>query len=174
MEKALEFLRQELGMIKTGRATSALIENIIVEAYDTKMRLMELGTIAVPDPNQLVVTPFDQSVLKNIEKALSMDRGLGLMPVVDGGVVRIKVPVLTAERRQELVKLLHQKLEAGKIMIRQIRHEKLTSLKAAFENKEIHEDQKYGKEQDLQKITDDFTSRIEQMGKDKEQELLQI
>lgn len=174
MDRALELLRQEVGMIKTGRATPALIERIIVEAYQTKMPLVELATILAPSPSELLVVPFDYSILSNIEKALSMDRNLGLMPAVDGVQIRLKIPPLTEERRQELVKFLHQKLEAGRIMIRQVRADKMRHLRDDLKNKLLSEDEHFRAEGDLQKITDEFNGKIESLGKAKEAELLSI
>jgi ribosome recycling factor len=174
MEQALEFLIAELGTLKTGRATPALVERIMVEAYETRMPLVELATIAAPEPNQLVVTPFDQAVIKNIERSLGQDRDLNLSPRIDGHLIRIDIPPLTGERREEFVRLLSQKLEAGRVTIRQIRHDKMAELKRAFENKELNEDEKFRLEKDLQAVTDEMMNRIEAMGKKKEEELLAL
>lgn len=174
MSDVLAMLASELASFKAGRATPALVEKIMVEVYGTKMPLVELATISIPESNQLVVTPFDQTIIKNIEKALSMDRGLGLSPVVDGNAVRLKIPPLTEEKRKELVKVLHQKLEAARVMIRQVRAEKMAEIRRAFESKEIHEDQRRQMGEDLQKLTDEMTKKVEEMGKTKEQELMQI
>ncbi len=174
MEKALEFLRQDLLSLKVGRATPALIEQIQVEAYETKMPLVELATITSPEPSQLVVNPFDQTIIKNIEKALSLDRELGLSPVIDGEVIRITIPPLSEERRKELTKLLGQKLEAGRIAVRQIRQNKMQEIRQAFENKEISEDDKFLKEKELQEITDEFNQKISEIGHQKEKQLLTV
>ncbi len=174
MEKALEFLRQDLLSLKVGRATPALIEQIQVEAYETKMPLVELATITSPEPSQLVVNPFDQTIIKNIEKALSLDRELGLSPVIDGEVIRITIPPLSEERRKELTKLLGQKLEAGRIAVRQIRQNKMQEIRQAFENKEISEDDKFLKEKELQEITDEFNQKSSEIGHQKEKQLLTV
>lgn len=174
MTKALELLRQEIGALKTGRASPSLVEKIMVDAYETKMPLVELAMISAPESNQLVITPFDLNVIRNIEKALAMDRGLGLAPVVEGLVIRLKIPPLTEERRKEFVKLLGQKLEAGRIMIRQIRGEKMREIRDWGERKEINEDEQFRLEQDLQKITDEYNLKIEEIGKQKTSELMQI
>lgn len=174
MESVLAALRQDLLTIKTGRATPAMIEKITVEAYDTKMPLVELAMISVPDANQLVVSPFDQTILKNIEKALAVDRNLGLSPIVDGEVIRLKIPPLTEERRKEFVKVLGQKLEAGRIMIRQVRGEEQRRIRAMTRDKELNEDEAFRAEGDLQKITDDFNQKIEEVGKVKEAEILGV
>ncbi len=172
MEGALAALRQDIVTIKTGRATPALIEQIVVEAYGSKMPLVELATITVPDACQLLVAPFDQTVVKNIEKALAVDRNLGLSPSVDGNVIRLKIPPLTEERRKEFVKVLGQKLEAGKIMIRQIRGEEMRRVRTLAQSKELNEDEAFRAESDLQKITDEFNQKVEEIGKAKEAEIL--
>lgn len=174
MEQALEFLVAELGTLKTGRATPALVERIMVEVYETRMPLVELATIAAPEHNQLVLTPFDQAVIKNIERSLGQDRDLNLSPRIDGNLIRINIPPLTGERREEFVKLLSQKIEAGRVTLRQIRHDKMAELKRAFEDKEINEDEKFSLEKDLQALTDEMMNRIEAMGKKKEEELLTV
>ena len=129
MEKALEVLRQDLVSLKVGRATPDLVEQIQVEAYETKMPLVELATITSPEPNQLLITPFDQTIIRNIEKALALDRGLGLSPAVDGEVVRIVIPPISEERRKELTKLLGQKIESARIMIRLARQDKMQEMR---------------------------------------------
>jgi ribosome recycling factor len=174
MEKALDFLRQDLITLKVGRATPALIEQIQVEAYETRMPLVELATISSPEANQLVVTPFDQTIFKNIERALSLDRNLGLSPVADGEVIRITLPPLSEERRKELTKLLGQKLEAARIAIRQIRQGKMQEIRQAFENKEISEDEKFLREKKLQEITDEFNQKISDLGQQKEKQLMAV
>ncbi len=174
MIKALEFLRQDLVGLKVGRATPALIEQIQVEAYETKMPLVELATITSPEPNQLVVTPFDQTIIKNIEKALALDRELGLSPVIDEEVIRITIPPLNEERRKELVKLLGQKLEAARMAVRQIRQNKMQEIRQSFENKEISEDEKFRREKELQEITDEFNQKISEIGHQKEKQLLTV
>lgn len=174
MTKVISLLTDELVSLKTGRANPALVEKILVEAYETKMPLVELATISTSGANQLLITPFDQAILKDIERALSLDRDLGLAVMVDGNLVRVNLPSLTEERRQQLVKILGQKLEAARIMVRQVRHDIMADLKRAAEAKELNEDERFGQEGDLQKLTDEFVGKIEEMGKAKEMELLQV
>jgi len=171
MTRALTLLADELATIRTGRATPALVEKIMVEAYETRMPLMELATISAPEPDQLVITPFDQNVLKNIYQALSDRRELRLSPVIEENIIRIKIPPLTAERREELIKQLSQKLETGRIAIRQVRQNKRMELKRAFEEGQMTEDEKFKLEKELQELTDEFMAKIEAMGKQKETEL---
>ncbi len=175
MQKAFEIVRQDLLSVRTGRATPALIENISVMVYGgtQKLRIMELGTIFVSDPRTLTVTPFDPSITQEIQKGI-LEANIGLTPVVDDEVIRISIPTLSEERRQEYIKLAKQKLEAGKIMIRQVRHEMINDLKRAFEAKEISEDDLRRYEKELQEITDRFISEIDELGRKKEEELLQI
>jgi len=174
MTKALELLVNELATLKTGRASPGMVEKIMVEVYETRMPLEELTTISTPSPNQLLINPFDQTIIKNIERALAMERNLGLSVIVDEGVIRVNIPPLTEERRQEFIKILNQKLEAGKIMVRQLRHDKMAESKRNFEAKQLNEDEKFRQEQDLQKLTDEFIQKIEEIGKAKEAELLAI
>lgn len=174
MEKALEMLRQELLTLKIGRATPALVEQIQVDAYETRMPLVELATITSPEPNQLLISPFDKTIIKNIEKSLALDRDLKLSPIVDGDVIRITIPPLSEERRKELTKLLGQKLEAARIAIRNIRQGKMQEIRQAFENKEISEDDKFRREKELQDITDEFNKKIAEIGQEKEQQLMTI
>jgi ribosome recycling factor len=174
MDKALAVLADEIGTIKTGRATPSLIEKIIIDTYGTKMPLMESATISAPEPSLLLVTPFDKSIIRDIEKSLSMDRNLGLSVAVDSNSIRLNIPPLTEERRLEFVKLLGQKIEAGRIMIRQIRGEKMRRIKEAGQRKELNEDEVFKGEQEIQKMTDEFNQKIDQMKVSKEAELLRV
>jgi len=174
MEKVLQMLGDDLRTLRAGAANPVMIEKIQVEAYETRMSLIELATISSPDPNTLLVTPFDPSIIKNIAAAIAEHKELGLFPSVEGNVIRLRVPPLSEERRLELVKLLGQKLEAARIMIRQIRGEKLREIRAAAVEKQITEDEEFRATQELQKITDEYNQKIEEAGKAKEQELLTI
>ncbi len=174
MDKALEVLSNELSSLRTGQANPSLIEQIMVEAYETHMPLLELATITTEGPDQLLVTPFDQSIIKNIERALTMERNLGLSIQSEENVIRVKIPPLSEERRKEFAKILHQKLEAGRVMIRQVRHEAMGSIEQDFTAKELGEDEKFRFQQDLQKLTDEFNEKIEETGKKKENELMMI
>lgn len=174
MEKVLQLFSDDLLTLKAGRATPALVEKVMVEAYETKMPLVELATISAPDPNTLLVTPFDQTIIRNIEKALAMDRDLGLSPSVDGNLIRIKIAPLTEETRKDLVKLLGKKLEAARVMIRQVRGEQMREIREAGQNKEINEDEVFRQENDLQKLTDEYNEKIEALSKSKEEQLLSV
>lgn len=175
MQKALEVLRGDLGTVRTGRATPALLENIVVSCYggSQKLKIMELCTITAQDPQNLLLIPFDSSIVEEIRKGI-LTSGLSLNPIIDGSIIRINIPPLTEERRQEMVKLVKQKVEGGRIMIRQIRHEEMSHLKKKFEGDEIGEDEKIHNEKELQDLTDKMIGEIETLGEEKENELLQI
>lgn len=175
MEKAVEVVRSEVSSIRTGRATSALVENIVCSVYGGTQRLkvVELGTIATPDPATITITPWDVSIIGEIKQGIEA-ANVGLTPIVDGSLIRISVPSLSAERRQEYVKLLHRHLENGRVMVRQVRHDKMVDIKRAAEAKELSEDERFRMEEELQKITDEFVEKIEEMGKRKEGELLLV
>ncbi len=171
MRKALEVLHSDIATIRTGKAAPSLVENISVSVYNgtTKLRVMELATISASDPQSLVLTPFDASIIEEIRKGI-MESGAGLNPSSDGQVLRISIPPLSEERRQELIHLMHQKLESGHIMIRQIRHEALNDLKKG----DLPEDENSRLEKEIQKATDEFIVEIDALGRKKEEELLQI
>ncbi|MBM3209645.1 ribosome recycling factor [Candidatus Shapirobacteria bacterium] len=172
MEKALGVLAGELAVIRTGRATPALVENIRCSVYQGKenLRVVELANISAPDTQTLVITPWDPTIIEEIAKGIA-SAGLNLNPVADGQLIRISLPPLTTERREEMVHLLHRQLENGRVMIRQVRHEFLSDLKKAFEAKEIDEDSKFGAEKKVQEMTDEFVGRIDELGKVKEEEI---
>lgn len=175
MQKAVEFTRGDVATIRTGRANPALVENIYINAYGgtTRLRVMELGTINVPDAHMIVITPFDQSIAGDIRRDLEA-ANLGVTPVLDNGLIRLTFPPLTSERRLEYVKMLHVKLEDGRVKIRQIRHEKMSELKRLFEEGTLPEDDRFGLEKELQDQTDKMMQEIEDLGKKKEAELMTV
>ncbi|MDP1743210.1 MAG: ribosome recycling factor [Candidatus Amesbacteria bacterium] len=175
MQKTLEFVRGDIASIRTGRATSALVENIIIKAYggSTQMRVLEMAGISTPDPQSLLITPYDSGTIGEIRRDIEA-ANIGLTPVIDNGVIRIAVPSLTSERRLEYVKMLHKKLEDGRVKIRQERHEKMTEFKRMAEAKELNEDDRFTAEAELQKLTDKMMLEIENIGKNKEEELMRV
>ncbi|MEX2007421.1 MAG: ribosome recycling factor [Candidatus Levyibacteriota bacterium] len=175
MQKVLDMLRSDLATVRTGRAAPSLVENIVISAYggSARLKVMELATISATDPHTLAVTPFDGSIIGEIQKGI-VDSGSGLNPVIDGQLIRIAIPMLSEERRQELIKLMKQKLENGKIMVRQARHEAMEEVKKQYNDKTIGEDDMSRLEKEIQKVTDDTISQIDEMGKRKEEELMQI
>lgn len=175
MKKAVEVTIQDLSTIRSGRATPALVENIIVNAYGgtAKMKVMELATITTMDSKTIVIQPYDPSVINDIEKGLQ-EANTGLTPIVDGEVIRITLPSLTEERRKEFIKLSHTKVEAGKIMVRQIRQDMLHDVKKEVDEKTLNEDQKKLVEKQIQDITDKMMVELDVIKQKKEEELLQI
>lgn len=171
MAKALEVLQGDVATVRTGKATPALIENVVISVYGgtAKMRILELATINVSDPHTLTLSPFDPSIIGEIQKGIQ-DANVGLSPSVNSDVIRISIPPLSAERRQELIKMMHQKLENGRISLRQIRHDAMNDIKKG----EASEDVVSRLEKEVQKLTDEMSSEIENIGKKKEDELLQI
>ncbi|MBI5045231.1 MAG: ribosome recycling factor [Candidatus Levybacteria bacterium] len=175
IEKILDLIKTDISTIRTGRATPSLVENIAIVTYggSTKLRVMELATIAANDPQSLVITPFDQTTREDIRKGI-MEAGSGLNPVDDGNVLRINIPPLSTERREELIKMMHHKLENGKVMVRQARHEAMDEVKKRVDDEGLSEDEKARLEKEVQKIVDDTIATIDSMGKQKEEELLAI
>lgn len=172
MQVALDAVRQDAGTIRTGRATPALVENVIIDAYggQQKLRVMELATITAPDPQSIVISPWDKSIIGDIKKGIEQ-ANIGLTPVVAGEVIRINIPPLTTEDRENYIKLLHQKLENGRVIVRQIRQEGMHEIRDKFEKKEISEDEKILQERRLQEITDESIEKIGEVGEGKEREL---
>ncbi|OGH48071.1 MAG: ribosome recycling factor [Candidatus Levybacteria bacterium RIFCSPLOWO2_01_FULL_39_10] len=171
MRKAVEVLRSDIATIRTGKAAPSLVENIQVSVYNgtVKLRVMEVATVVAQDPQTLVLTPFDQSIIEEIRRGI-MEGGAGLNPASDGQVIRITIPPLSEERRQELIHMMHQKLENGHIMIRQVRHEAMADIK----KENLSEDESKRLEKEVQKATDEFIAEIDALGKKKEEELMQI
>lgn len=175
MQKAIDHFKGEIASIRTGRAVPALIENIVCAAYGgtQKLTVKELGTITTSDPQTLVVQPWDQSVIGEIRQGILV-ANVGLTPVIDNTIIRISVPALTTERRLEYVKLLKQKMEEARVSVRNVRQDKMREIKAAFEEKNISEDDKFKGEEELQKITDGFIGNIEEIAEKKEQEITTV
>lgn len=175
MQKVLDMLKTDLSTVRTGRATPSLVEHIVINAYGGTQRLkvMELATINASDPQTLVLTPFDPSITLEIQKSI-LEANVGLNPVIDSTIIRISIPPLSEERRRDLTHLMRQKLENGRIMVRQVRHEAMTSVKKDYNDKAISEDQMVHSEREIQRTTDEIIAEIDTMGKKKEEELLQI
>jgi len=175
MQGVVDLVASDIAGIRTGRATPALVENIVVPAYGGTQRLkvVELAGISAPDPSQIIISPWDKSIIGDIRKGIEA-ANVGMSPSIDGEVIRIVIPPLTTEDREKYVKLLSQKLEAGRVMIRQVRGDEMHTIKKKFEAKEMTEDEKFGSEKRLHEITDEFIAKIEEMGEKKKQELLQI
>jgi len=173
MEDALEALRREFSTVRTGKATPALLDTVRVDAYGSKMPLNQVATLAAPEPAMLVVTPFDKTVLGDIERAIQQ-ADLGLNPSNDGSIIRIPIPPLNEERRKEFVKLLHKMAEEGRISVRHARHKANDDVKGQLKEHEVGEDEGHKLLDEIQKLTDRFTARIEEMLEHKQKEVMEI
>jgi ribosome recycling factor len=170
-DAVLDFYKTDIASIRTGRATPALVEDIVVDTYGQKMRIKELATITAPEPRSLLIQPWDKGVVSGIEGAIRKSE-LGLNPVVDGQTIRLSIPSLTEERRKEFIKLLKQKTEESRVKIRRIREEIWHKVQTMERDHEINEDDKFKARDDLQKLVDDYNKKIEELEKRKEQELM--
>ena len=173
MDKALDVLRSDLMSIRTGRASPALVERLPVESYGTVMPLQQLATISVPEPRLLVIRPWDQGTLGAIERAI-LKSDLGLTPTNDGRVIRLAIPQLTEERRRELVRLVARRLEESRVAIRNLRRDAIEDLREWEEEGLISEDEYYRGRDDIQEMTDAYIKRIDEIGEQKEAEILEI
>jgi len=173
MQKSVELLRRELANIRTGRATPALVEHIKVEYAGVPTPLNQLAGISVPEARLIVIQPWDRSSIHSIEKAI-LKSDLGLTPVNDGTVIRLNIPQLTEERRQELVKVVRKRVEDKKIAIRNLRREAMDELRKLEKNKDISQDEHKRAQIQLQKLTDSAIADAEQAGQDKEVELMEV
>ena len=173
MKGAVQALEADLAGIRTGRATPALVERLEVVYYDMPTPLLQLANISVPEPRQLLIRPFDPTNLKAIEKAL-MASDLGLTPMNDGKVIRLNLPALTEERRKELVKVVHNRLEETRIAMRNVRRDLIKDLKEFEKEKLISEDDLDTAEEELQKLTDKMIEEVDATGERKEKEILEV
>lgn len=172
MHRVLDLLKNDIASIRTGRASPSLIENIVINAYagTTRLKVVELATITATDTQTLTITPFDGSIIGEIQKGIQ-EANIGLNPVIDTPIIRISIQPLSQERRQELIHLMKQKLENGKVMIRQARQEAMNELK---KDVSLSEDELIRLEKEVQKVTDDFIEKMDMLGKQKETDLLKI
>lgn len=173
MSKSLEAIKHELSRIRSGKATPALLDGVRVEAYGQTSPLNQLATISAPDPKSLVVQPWDKTIAGDVVKAIQKAE-LGFNPIQEGNVIRIPVPPLSEERRQELVKVVKRVAEEGKVAVRNIRRDANDKLKAAEKNKEISEDEHKKGNDEVQKVTDKYTKEIDEIVSAKEKEILKV
>ncbi len=169
-EKSIEYLKQELTAIRTNRAAPAMLENISVEIYGAKTLLIQVASIQAPEPKMLVVEPWDKNVIKDVEKAIQT-AGLGLSVVNEGNFLRITVPPMTEETRNELVKLLNLKVEDGKQSIRGVRDDIKEKVVKAEKDKEITEDERYKLLEKLDEMTREYNDKVKEIGENKEKEI---
>jgi ribosome recycling factor len=170
MDKALSVLKQNFGSVRTGRANPSLIENILVDAYGTKMPMQQLASITAPEPRMLLVNPFDRSNTQAIEKAIQT-ADLGLNPQDDGHVIRIVLPDLNEERRNEMVKVIKQYAEDARVAIRNVRREFMDEIK---NDSELSEDQMHDEQDNVQRVTDNHIKQVDDLFQAKEKEVLTV
>jgi len=173
MEKAVEDFRKEMASVRTGRASVHMLDGITVDYYGTMTPLNQLGNVSAPEPQMITVQPWDVSQLPAIEKAIRSS-DLGLNPMNDGKLIRVPIPVLTEERRKELVKHLHKVLAEHRTAIRNIRRDGNDGIKKAMKDKKITEDEERRALEELQKLTDDEIKKMEEMSKGKEKEVMSL
>jgi ribosome recycling factor len=173
MHKAISHLKEELAAIRTGRATPALLNRITVDYYGTPVPLNQLANFSVPEPRLLLIQPYDKGAVAAIEKAL-LSSDLGITPSNDGNVIRLSFPPLTEERRRDLVKVLHQRAEDGRIAVRNVRRHHKDELEKLEREHAISEDDLKRAEKELQKLTDQFVAEVDEIQRHKEHELLEV
>jgi ribosome recycling factor len=173
MQKAVEALRQDISSIRTGRASAALVDRITIDYYGTPTPVNQLSTISTPEARLLVIQPWDRKLLSDIEKAIQKS-DLGINPNNDGQVIRLAIPPLNEERRREMVKTLHKKLDEHKVAVRNIRRDVQDRLREREKKKEITEDELKRSTERLQKLTDRYIDEMDKVGKSKELEILEV
>ena len=173
MEKAIASLRSDLMGIRTGRASSALLDRIRVEAYDSVLLLNQMATVAVPEPRLITIRPWDVSTLGAIEKAIQKS-DLGLTPNNDGKIIRLAVPALTDERRRDLARLVNRRTEEARVGIRNLRRDALKTLTDEQKNGDISEDDYFQARDDLQHVTDEYTTKADELGDLKQAEIMEF
>ncbi|MGR3206529.1 ribosome recycling factor [Bacillus glycinifermentans] len=173
MEKAVTAYQRELATVRAGRANPSLLDKVTVEYYGAQTPLNQLSSITVPEARMLIITPYDKTALGDIEKAIQK-ADLGVTPTNDGSIIRITIPPLTEERRKELVKLVKKYSEDAKVAVRNIRRDANDDLKKLEKNGEMTEDELRSSTEDVQKLTDEYVSKIDEITKDKEKEIMEV
>jgi ribosome recycling factor len=173
MDKSVEATHHEFNSVRTGRASAALLDRIVVDYYGQSTPLKQLATINVPEPRLLTVQPFDPSATKGIEKAI-MESDLGLQPSSDGKVIRLPIPQLTEERRKELVKVVRHLAEEGRVAVRNVRRDVIHHLKELVDSGQVGADEEHRAEDRVQKLTDEHVHSIDELLKKKEAEIMEV
>jgi ribosome recycling factor len=173
MDKAISVLKEELGSIRTGRATPALLSRIVVDYYGTQVPIQQLASFSVPEPRTLLIQPYDKNAIASMEKAI-MSSDVGITPSSDGNVIRLSFPPLTEERRKELVKVVHQRGEEARVAVRNVRRHSKEELERLQRESTISEDDLTRSEKELQKLTDQHVGEIDEIVVHKERELKEI
>ena len=173
MARAVEAMERDLAGLRTGRASTSLVERLQVEYYGTQTPLNQLAGISVPEPHQIVIQPWDRSALGAIERAI-IKSDIGLTPNVDGNVVRLNIPVLTEERRHDLVRVVHKRMEEARVEIRNLRREASEALKKEEKDGTVGADESRRSLDNVQKLTDRYIADVDRLGQTKEQEVLEV
>ena len=173
MQKSVEALKRELNTIRTGRASPALVETMMVEYYGVPTPMNQLASISVPEARVLMIQPWDRQSIKDVERSILMS-DLGLTPNNDGTAIRLNIPVPTEERRRELVRLVGRKVEDGLVSIRNIRRDSVADFRAMERNKELSQDESRRAQGQLQEITDAFSNQMQEMKQEKEAEVMEV
>jgi len=173
MDGAITALRNELAGLRTGRASAHLVDSVTVEAYGQRMPLNQVGTVSVPEPRLISIQVWDKGMVQAVDRAIR-EAGLGLNPVIDGQLVRIPIPILTEERRKELVKIAHKYAESARVAVRNVRRDGMERLKKQEKDGEISQDQHKGIGDKVQKLTDDHVKKVDEMLATKEKEIMQV
>ena len=173
MDGAIEALKREFGGLRTGRASTGLLEPIVVDAYGAQMPISQVGTIGVPEPRMLSVQVWDRQLVSAVDKAIR-ESDLGLNPVIDGQLLRIPIPPLTEERRQELTKVAARYAEQARVAVRNVRRDGMESLKKMEKDGEISQDEHHARADDIQKITDEHVKLIDDLLSQKDSEIMQV
>ena len=172
MKKSLEIVQHNFAGVRTGRANSGMVENLHVDYYGTSTPMKQVASITIPEPRMILLSPWDPSVLKAIEKTIN-DSDLGLTPVIDGKLVRLAIPPLTRERREEMVKIVHKLAEDGRVSLRSVRRDANEKVKQLEKEKTVTEDESFKAQTEIQKLTDRYIQSIDQAQAAKEKDLTQ-
>jgi len=173
MSGAIEALKREFGSIRTGRASLSLLEGISVNYYGTMTPLQQLASLSVPESRQIAIQPWEQRIIPDIEKAI-MKSDLGLTPMNDGKIIRINIPILTEDRRKQLVKVVRKRAEEAKVAIRNIRRDSNDELKKLEKDEHLSEDEVKKEQEEIQKITDSFVKKTDEILEHKEKEIMEV
>jgi len=173
MKKVVEHIKSEFSTIRTGRASPAILGAVKVQYYGSDLPVNQVGSISIPEPRLIVITPWDKSVLPELEKAI-LKADIGIMPQNDGSVIRLPIPQLTEDRRKDIIKNLSKISENHKILLRNERREMIETVKKKFEGKNITEDEKFKLQDELQKLTENYIKKVDEILSHKEQEVMEI
>ena len=173
MKKTVESTQREFSTIRTGRATLALLDGIMIDYYGTMTPIQQLASLSIPEAKQIAIQPWEQKIIPDIEKAI-MKSDLGLTPANDGKLIRINIPALTEERRKQIVKIVKKRAEEAKIAVRNIRRDSNEDLKKLEKEKHISEDDVKRSHDDIQKLTDSYIAKIDEILRHKEQEIMEV